>query len=181
VPVVVAVNGVAGWRRVQPCDGGDIIVAARSAKFIQVFSRIGLVPDLCSTWLLPRLIGRQRALELMLLNEPLSAERALEWGLVRQVVDDDRLRDEAMKSGPSPRRGADACAGRDASVAGGKRACELQRAVSPGDRGGRPTFAKARMRWKAPGFVEKRAARFGGVSLAADAARRPACDRRLAR
>jgi 2-(1,2-epoxy-1,2-dihydrophenyl)acetyl-CoA isomerase len=55
------------------------------------------VPDLGSTWLLPRLIGRQRALELMLLNEKLSAERALEWGLVRQVVDDDRLIETAMQ------------------------------------------------------------------------------------
>ena len=74
---------------------GDIILAARSASFIQVFSRIGLVPDLGSTWLLPRLIGRQRALDLMLLNEPLSAERAKEWGLVREVVDDAKLLDEA--------------------------------------------------------------------------------------
>jgi len=81
VPIVVAVNGV----------------AARSASFIQVFSRIGLVPDLGSTWLLPRLIGRQRALELMLLTEPLSAERAMQWGLVRQVVDDEHLLNEAIQ------------------------------------------------------------------------------------
>jgi 2-(1,2-epoxy-1,2-dihydrophenyl)acetyl-CoA isomerase len=94
VPVVVAVNGVAAGGGFSLAMAGDIIVAARSAKFIQVF---GLVPDLGSTWLLPRLIGRQRALELMLLNEPLSAEQALEWGLVRQVADDDRLLDEAMK------------------------------------------------------------------------------------
>ena len=97
VPIVVAVNGVAAGGGFSLAMAGDIIVAARSASFIQVFSRIGLVPDLGSTWLLPRLIGRQRALGLMLLNEPLSAERALEWGLLRQVVDDDRLLDEAMK------------------------------------------------------------------------------------
>ncbi len=96
VPVVVAVNGVAAGGGFSLAMAGDIIVAARSASFIQVFSRIGLVPDLGSTWLLPRLIGRQRALELMLLNEPLSAERALEWGLIRKVVEDDRLLDEAM-------------------------------------------------------------------------------------
>jgi 2-(1,2-epoxy-1,2-dihydrophenyl)acetyl-CoA isomerase len=97
VPVVIAVNGVAAGGGFSLAMAGDMIVAARSASFIQVFSRIGLVPDLGSSWLLPRLVGRQRALELMLLNEPLSAERALEWGLVRQVVDDDRLLDEAMK------------------------------------------------------------------------------------
>ncbi|MBI5262109.1 MAG: enoyl-CoA hydratase/isomerase family protein [Bradyrhizobium sp.] len=96
VPVVVAVNGVAAGGGFSLAMAGDIILAARSATFIQVFSRIGLVPDLGSTWLLPRLIGRQRALELMLLNEPLSAEQAHEWGLVRKVVDDERLLAEAM-------------------------------------------------------------------------------------
>ena len=96
VPVVVAVNGVAAGGGFSLAMAGDIIVAARSASFIQVFSRIALVPDLGSTWLLPRLIGRQRALELMLLNEPLTAERAREIGLVRQVVDDERLMDEAL-------------------------------------------------------------------------------------
>jgi 2-(1,2-epoxy-1,2-dihydrophenyl)acetyl-CoA isomerase len=96
VPVVVAVNGVAAGGGFSLAMAGDMIVAARSATFIQVFSRIGLVPDLGSTWLLPRLIGRQRALELMLLNEPLSAERAREMGLVREVVDDERLMETAM-------------------------------------------------------------------------------------
>src|SRR3954463_3589627 len=96
VPIVVAVNGVAAGGGFSLAMAGDIIVAARSAKFIQVFSRIGLVPDLGSTWLLPLLIGRQRALELMLLNEPLSAERAHEWGLVRQLVDDDKLMEAAL-------------------------------------------------------------------------------------
>ncbi|OKO78458.1 enoyl-CoA hydratase-related protein [Bradyrhizobium sp. NAS96.2] len=95
MPVVVAVNGVAAGGGFSLAMSGDIILAARSASFIQVFSRIGLVPDLGSTWLLPRLIGRQRALDLMLLNEPLSAERAKEWGLVRDVVDDAKLLDEA--------------------------------------------------------------------------------------
>ena len=95
VPVVVAVNGVAAGGGFSLAMSSDIILAARSASFIQVFSRIGLVPDLGSTWLLPRLIGRQRALDLMLLNEPLSAERAKEWGLVREVVDDAKLLDEA--------------------------------------------------------------------------------------
>src|SRR2546421_8935154 len=96
VPVVVAVNGVAAGGGFSLAMAGDMIVAARSARFIQVFSRIALVPDLGSTWLLPRLIGRQRALELMLLNEPLTAERAQEIGLVRQVVDDAELIEAAL-------------------------------------------------------------------------------------
>src|SRR5256885_10415234 len=97
VPIVVAVNGVAAGGGFSLAMAGDMIVAARSARFIQVFSRIALVPDLGSTWLLPRLIGRQRAQELMFFNEPLSAERAREWGLVRQVVDDPQLLDSGME------------------------------------------------------------------------------------
>jgi 2-(1,2-epoxy-1,2-dihydrophenyl)acetyl-CoA isomerase len=97
VPVVVAVNGVAAGGGFSLAMAGDIIVAARSASFIQVFSRIGLVPDLGSTWMLPRLVGRQRALELMLLNEPLSAAQAKEWGLVREVFDDSALLEGAVK------------------------------------------------------------------------------------
>ena len=96
VPVVVAVNGVAAGGGFSLAMAGDMIVAARSAKFIQVFSRIALVPDLGSTWLLPRLVGRQRALELMLTNEPLSADLAKEWGLVRDVFDDAALLDGAL-------------------------------------------------------------------------------------
>lgn len=96
VPVVVAVNGVAAGGGCSLALAGDVVVAARSASFIQVFSRIALVPDLGSTWLLPRLVGRQRALEMMLLNEPLSAERAREWGIVREVFDDDALRAGAL-------------------------------------------------------------------------------------
>jgi 2-(1,2-epoxy-1,2-dihydrophenyl)acetyl-CoA isomerase len=97
VPVVVAVNGVAAGGGFSLAMAGDMIVAARSANFIQVFSRIALVPDLGSTWFLPRLVGRQRALELMLLNEPLSAAQAKDWGLVREVFDDVALLDGAMK------------------------------------------------------------------------------------
>src|SRR5258708_7284410 len=97
VPVVVAVNGVAAGGGFSLAMAGDVIVAARSASFIQVFSRIALVPDLGSTWLLPRLVGRQRALELMLMNEPLSAELAREWGLVSEVFDDESLFDVAIK------------------------------------------------------------------------------------
>lgn len=96
MPVVVAVNGVAAGGGFSLAMSGDLIVAARSASFIQIFSRIGLVPDLGSTWLLPRLIGRQRALELMLLNQPLSAETAMQWGIVHEVFDDAGLREGAL-------------------------------------------------------------------------------------
>ena len=96
VPVVMAVNGVAAGGGCSLAMSGDLIVAAKSASFIQVFSRIGLVPDLGSTWLLPRLIGRQRALEMMLFNQALAADKAKEWGLVHEVFEDGELRAGAL-------------------------------------------------------------------------------------
>ena len=76
---------------------GDMVLAARSAYFLQAFRRIGLVPDGGSTWILPRLVGRARAMELSLMGERLPAETALEWGLINRVYDDAALMDEAMK------------------------------------------------------------------------------------
>jgi len=76
---------------------GDLILCARSAYFLQAFRRIGLVPDCGSSWLLPRLIGKARSIELSLLGERLGAEKALEWGLVNRVFDDAALTEETMK------------------------------------------------------------------------------------
>jgi 2-(1,2-epoxy-1,2-dihydrophenyl)acetyl-CoA isomerase len=72
-------------------------MAARSAKFIQVFSRIGLIPDLGSTWLLPRAIGRTKALKIMMTNETVMAETALEWGMITDCFDDDQLMPQARE------------------------------------------------------------------------------------
>src|SRR3981189_3666074 len=96
VPIVVAVNGVAAGGGFRLAMAGDAIVASPSANIITVVSRSALVPGLGSTWLWPRLVGRQRALELMMTNEPLSAELAKEWGLVREVFDDAALRAGAL-------------------------------------------------------------------------------------
>jgi len=93
MPVVCAVNGVAaGANLALTCD---IVLAARSASFIQAFSRIGLIPDCGGTWFLPRLVGAARARALAILAEPLPAERAAEWGLIWQAVDDDKLMEAA--------------------------------------------------------------------------------------
>lgn len=97
VPVVAAVNGVAAGGGFSLALACDAILAAQSASFIQVFSRIGLVPDLGSTWTLPHLVGRQRALSLMLSNQPLPAAVAKEWGIVLDVVAEHRLMAEAME------------------------------------------------------------------------------------
>jgi 2-(1,2-epoxy-1,2-dihydrophenyl)acetyl-CoA isomerase len=95
MPVVCAVNGVAAGAGANLALACDIVLAAKSASFIQAFSRIGLIPDVGGTWFLPRLAGAARARALAILGEPLSAERAAEWGLIWQAVDDDKLMAEA--------------------------------------------------------------------------------------
>ena len=91
LPVIVAVNGVAAGAGANLALAGDLVLAARSARFIQAFCRIGLAPDAGGTWFLPRLVGPARAAGLALLGDSLSADTAAQWGLIWQVVDDDQL------------------------------------------------------------------------------------------
>jgi enoyl-CoA hydratase/carnithine racemase len=94
-PLIGAVNGAAigvGTTMLAHCD---LIVAARSARFVMPFTSLGLVPEAGSSLLFPRMVGNQRAGALLLLGEPISAETALEWGFVYQVVDDAALMDTA--------------------------------------------------------------------------------------
>ena len=94
-PIVCAVNGVAAGAGANVALACDIVLAARSASFIQAFARIGLVPDSGGSWILPRLVGRARAMGLALLGDKLAAEDAADWGLVWKAVDDDKLMAEA--------------------------------------------------------------------------------------
>ncbi len=96
MPMVSAVNGPAVGVGMSFAIMADIVIAARSAYFLQAFARIGLIPDGGATWYLPRLIGWGRAVELSMLAERLPAEKALEWGLVNRVVDDGDLMTEAL-------------------------------------------------------------------------------------
>jgi 2-(1,2-epoxy-1,2-dihydrophenyl)acetyl-CoA isomerase len=91
IPVICAVNGVAAGAGANIALACDMVVAARSAKFIQSFANIGLVPDSGGTWILPRLVGQARALGLALTGQPISAEQAEAWGLIWRCVDDDKL------------------------------------------------------------------------------------------
>ena len=90
-PIVAAVNGVAAGVGMSFAMASDIAIAARSASFLQAFSRIGLLPDGGSTWFLPRLVGEQRARALAMLAPQISAEQAKQWGLIWDVVDDAQL------------------------------------------------------------------------------------------
>lgn len=111
-PVIAAVNGMAagaGFSLVSACD---IVLAASSARFASQYTAAALSPDGSSTFFVPRLVGMRRAAELMLTNRMLSADEALEWGLITRVVDDDRLMEEAreaagrLATGPSRAYGA---------------------------------------------------------------------------
>ena len=97
MPIVCAVNGVAAGAGANIALACDIVLAARSAKFIQAFAKIGLLPDSGGTWFLPRLVGSARARGLALLAEPLPAEKAEAWGLIWKAVDDESLMIEAEK------------------------------------------------------------------------------------
>jgi 2-(1,2-epoxy-1,2-dihydrophenyl)acetyl-CoA isomerase len=90
-PVVARVNGVAAGAGANIALACDLVVAAKSAKFIQSFSALGLIPDSGGSWHLPRLVGQARALGLALTGEPLPAEKAADWGLIWKCVDDDAL------------------------------------------------------------------------------------------
>ena len=94
-PILVAVNGPAMGFGLSLALMGDIVLAGRSAFFQLTFSRIGLVPDGAAAWLLPRVVGLARAKELVIQAERLSAEKALDWGLINQVHDDDKLMNAA--------------------------------------------------------------------------------------
>ena len=108
-PVIGAINGVAAGAGANIALACDIVIAARSAKFIQSFANLGLIPDSGGTWVLPRLIGQARALGLALTAEPLPAEKAEAWGMIWKCVDDDGFAAEvdtlARRFASAPTRG----------------------------------------------------------------------------
>lgn len=95
VPVICAVNGVAAGAGCNFALAADIVIAGRSARFIEIFTRIGLIPDAGGTYVLPRLIGQARAMAACLLAEPITAAQAETWGLIWKCVEDDQLMSEA--------------------------------------------------------------------------------------
>lgn len=161
-PVVCAVNGVAAGAGANIAFACDIVLAARSAKFIQAFAKIGLVPDSGGTFFLPRLIGDARARALMLLAEPVSAEQAESWGLIWKAVDDAALLDEAralaahLASQPTQglaltKQALNASAGQDLDAQ-----LDLERDLQR-EAGRTPDYREG-----VSAFVEKRPARFSG-------------------
>jgi 2-(1,2-epoxy-1,2-dihydrophenyl)acetyl-CoA isomerase len=159
--IVCAVNGVAAGAGANLALACDIVLAARSASFIQAFARIGLMPDLGGTFFLSRLAGSARARGLAMLAEPLEAERAEDWGLIWKAVDDGALMDEAHALC------ARFCAAPHAALAAIKRAIDAAAADSldqqldlerdlQGELGRTPDFAEG-----VRAFLGKRPAAFG--------------------
>lgn len=109
MPVIAAVNGVAAGAGANIALACDLVIAARSASFVQAFAKLGLVPDSGGTWLLPRLVGNARALGLTFLGDKLPAEQAAQWGLIWRCVDDASLTSEvntlATQLAAAPTRG----------------------------------------------------------------------------
>ena len=97
MPVIAAVNGVAAGAGANVALACDLVIAKKSASFVQPFNKLGLVPDSGGTWYLPRLVGMARAMGLALLGDKLSAEQAQQWGLIWRCVDDDEF-DAAVDS-----------------------------------------------------------------------------------
>jgi 2-(1,2-epoxy-1,2-dihydrophenyl)acetyl-CoA isomerase len=95
LPVVAAVNGPCAGAGCSLALAADLVIAGRSAYFLQAFINIGLIPDAGATWLLPRLAGRARAMEMMMLGERIPADKAADWGLISRVVEDGDLAAEA--------------------------------------------------------------------------------------
>ena len=161
-PIITAVNGVAAGAGANLALNGDIVLAARSARFIQSFTKLGLVPDAGGTWLLPRLMGEARAKAAVMLGEPITAEQAETWGLIWRVTDDDRLADEAMTlatrlaAGPTLGYAAQKQAIQAAATNSYDRQLDLERDLQR-DLGRTPDYQEG-----VAAFLDKRTPRFTG-------------------
>jgi 2-(1,2-epoxy-1,2-dihydrophenyl)acetyl-CoA isomerase len=162
IPIVAAVNGPCAGAGCSQALTADIVVAARSAYFLQAFVNIGLVPDAGATWLLPRLAGRARAMEMMMLGERVSAEQAHAWGMIARVVDDEDLAEEAialatrLAQGPTIALGLIRRLARDAQDLPLRDALAAER-IAQREAGRTEDFRNAVM-----AFLQKRQARFEG-------------------
>jgi 2-(1,2-epoxy-1,2-dihydrophenyl)acetyl-CoA isomerase len=163
LPVIAAVNGVAAGAGANIALACDLVIAARSASFIQSFAKIGLVPDSGGTWLLPKLVGNARALGLALLGEKLSAEQAQAWGLIWQCVDDAELLPTVKKlaaqlaAGPTRGLARTKEAIYAAATQSFEQSLELERDFQR-ELGQSRDFAEG-----VAAFLEKRAAKFSGA------------------
>jgi 2-(1,2-epoxy-1,2-dihydrophenyl)acetyl-CoA isomerase len=162
MPVIAAVNGVAAGAGANLALACDLVIAARSASFIQSFSKLGLVPDTGGTWFLPRLLGRARAIGVTFLGDKLAAEQAADWGLIWRCVPDDQfpaaVEELAQRLAVAPTRALARI--KDAIYSSGERSLAEQLDVERDyqrELGHSLDYAEG-----VAAFLEKRAARFTG-------------------
>ena len=162
IPVVAAVNGPAAGAGCSLALAADIVIAARSAYFLQAFVNIGLVPDAGATWLLPRLVGRARALEMMMLGERIPADQAEQWGMISRVVDDDALATEAMALATRLARGPTVALGRIRRLARDSAQSSLSAALAAERVAQREAGETSDFRSAVVAFLHKQQPRFEG-------------------
>lgn len=161
-PLIVAVNGTAAGAGFSLAIAGDLVLSAASAKYTMAYTAAGLTPDGSATWLLPRLVGVRRAAELILTNRRLSAEEALDWGLVNQVVADDELMDKARALASQLAKGPTRAFGMSKKLllASFENSLETQMELEARGIAGMTNTADGREGIQA--FMEKRAPQFSG-------------------
>ena len=162
IPVVAAVNGPCAGAGCSLALSADIVIAARSAYFLQAFVNIGLIPAAGATWLLPRLAGRARAMEMMMLGERVPAEKALEWGLVSRVVDDEDLMAEAIALATNLANGPTVALGLIRKLARNAGQLPLGEALAAERAAQREAGRTADFKGAVFAFLEKRQPRFEG-------------------
>jgi len=162
IPIVVAVNGAAAGAGVGIALAGDVVIAARSARFILSFVRLGAVLDAGTSLFLQRAIGNARARALSLLGEPLDAETAAAWGLIWKVVDDDALPDEALAMAQRLADGPPVALGLIKSQLNSAWSASLAAALDEEASLQAQAFVTEDLREGAAAFVEKRPAKFTG-------------------
>ncbi|GGC89369.1 2-(1,2-epoxy-1,2-dihydrophenyl)acetyl-CoA isomerase [Chelatococcus reniformis] len=161
-PIVVAMNGAAAGAGVGVALAGDIVIAARSARFILSFVRLGAALDAGTSLLLQRAIGAPRARALSLLGEPLDAERAADWGLIWKCVDDNVLLDEALAAAQRLADGPPVSLGLIKGQLEAAWSADLGAALDGEADAQARAFVTDDLREGAAAFVEKRAPRFVG-------------------
>jgi 2-(1,2-epoxy-1,2-dihydrophenyl)acetyl-CoA isomerase len=162
MPVVAAVNGPCAGAGCSLALAADIVIAGRSAYFLQAFVNIGLIPDAGATWLLPRLVGRARAMEMMMLGERLSAEQAQGWGLISRVVEDEDLASEAVALATRLAQGPTVALGLVRKLARESQQASLSEALAAERAGQRDAGRSDDFRAAVMAFVEKRQPLFTG-------------------
>ncbi|HZG08932.1 MAG TPA: enoyl-CoA hydratase-related protein [Allosphingosinicella sp.] len=162
IPVVAAVNGPAAGAGCSLALAADIVIAARSAYFLQAFVNIGLIPDAGATWLLPRLAGRARAMEMMLLGERIPAEQAAQWGMISRVVDDEHLASEAVLLATALARGPTVALGLIRQLARNAEQVPLSEALAAERVGQKTAGESADFKAAVMAFLQKQPPKFEG-------------------